>query len=82
MELVMKKDVIAQLKHVAHLGATTACSLRLTKPWHHSKRILVGDSWFGSLRVVTELMKKGLYAVMAIKTGSAGFPRAKINAKI
>ena len=82
MELVMKKEAMAQLKYVAAFGATTACSLRLTEPWHHSKRILVGDSWFGSLRAVTELMKKGIYAVMAVKTGSAGFPKAELNAKI
>jgi hypothetical protein len=25
MESVMKKDVMAQLKHVAHFGATTPC---------------------------------------------------------
>jgi hypothetical protein len=46
------------------------------------RKNLIGDSWFGSIRAVREVMKKGLYAVMLIKTGSASFPKAAINVKI
>lgn len=56
-------------------GAGTACTLRLTLPWHGSSRIVIGDSWFGSLKCCVALLEKGLYSIMNVKTAHAAFPK-------
>ena len=62
--------------------ATTACTLRLTKQWHGTGRVVVGDAWFGSVRIVEELRNRGLYAVMCVKQGCSGYPRAELRASL
>ncbi|NBX97284.1 hypothetical protein EBQ81_00260, partial [bacterium] len=62
--------------------ATTACTLRLTKQWHGTGRVVVGDAWFGSVRTVEELRNRGLYAVMCVKQGCSGYPRAELRASL
>lgn len=67
-----------QKKWVSTLKATTACTLRLTEHWHGKGKVIIGDSWFGSKRTVEELLARGLFAVMCVKTGSAGFPKKEL----
>jgi len=43
---------------------------------------VIGDAWFGSVRTVEELRDKGLYSIMCIKNGSAGYPRALIKGQM
>jgi len=74
-ELVDGADVDKHKKHVERHKATTACTLRLTEHWQSSGRIVVGDAWFGSVRTVEELLGIGLYSIMCVKQGSAGFPK-------
>jgi hypothetical protein len=62
-----------KLLHDAHCGV---------KEWLNIGRIIVADSWFVSVRTVTQLMKHGLYAVVAIKTGCSGFPKPELFAKL
>jgi hypothetical protein len=72
------EEVDAQKEYVAQYKATTACTLRITKPWHGSGRIVIGDAWFGSVRTVEELRDKGLYSVMCVKQGCAGYPKKEL----
>ena len=44
-------------------------------------RIVVADSWFGSVKSAIALMKKGLYANMLVKTAHKGFPRNQLSEK-
>ena len=74
-ELTMKRQRMDLLPYVSELSATCACTPRLVEPWFHSRRIVVGDSWFGSVRTCLELMRKGLFSVFAIKTGHKNFPK-------
>lgn len=39
----------------AKWGATTACTLRLVKPYFGQKKIIVADSWFGSAKCLYAL---------------------------
>ena len=45
-------------------------------------RIVVGDSWFGSLKTCLELWKtNGLYCIMLVKTAHKNFPRKLLREK-
>jgi protocatechuate 3,4-dioxygenase beta subunit len=52
------------------------------KEWLNTSRIIVADSWFGSVRTITQLMKHGLYTFVAIKTDCSEFPKAELLAKL
>lgn len=57
----------------------TAVTLRVTKPYHHRNKILVGDAYFGSLATAAALASKGTWCVMNVKLASAGFPKAQLK---
>lgn len=80
LELAENKEAMAGKEFVQTHKATTACTLRLCMPWFHSNRIVVGDSWFGSVRTTLQLMARGLWCVLAIKGGSAQYPKAELLA--
>ena len=61
--------------HVREYGATTATILHLTEPYHGSGRCVIADSWFGSVKCASELMRQGLYSIMLVKTAHKDFPR-------
>jgi len=63
-------------------GKSTGCTLRLVKPWWNTGRIVLGDSWFGSLKTAISLLTKGLFCILNIKTGHAFFPRTILAANI
>ncbi len=48
-------------------GHTCATTLRLTKPFWKNGDILIGDSWFGSLKTCEELLDVGVYSVLNVK---------------
>jgi hypothetical protein len=77
-----KDNIMSGLEFVAEHKATHGCTLRLVKECFNIGRIIVADSWFGSVRIVTQLMKHGLYAVVAIRTGCNGFPKAELLATL
>lgn len=39
------------------------------------RRVLIADSWFGSVACALELFRKDIFAIMNVKTGSKGFPK-------
>ncbi len=47
----------------------------LSKSYHGTGRIIVGDAAFGSLTTCTELYRRGLYFLGVIKTACSGFPK-------
>ena len=76
MELHEPKEDMANKDYVDEYGATTACSLRLTSYWKGTGRIVIGDSWFGSVKTCSELHKiNGLYSIMLVKTAHKLYPR-------
>ena len=58
-----------------NLGAGCGTTLRLTKAYHASNRVVVGDSWFASLMTAWELYKVGLFFMGIVKTASRFFPK-------
>jgi hypothetical protein len=62
-------------------GHTIAQTLRLTKAWHHSGRMLAADSWFSGVTAVEVLRDFGLYMYGDVKTNSSRYPVAYIQEK-
>ncbi len=58
-----------QAKRYAALGGTTATPLRLVEAagLQGTGRVVIGDSWFASIKVAVELHKLGLYFIGAIR---------------
>ena len=56
--------------------ATTATCLRLTQNWKHTGRVVIADSWFGSVTSAVQLMKvNGLHSIMLVKTAHSIYPK-------
>lgn len=62
-------------------GATTATTLRLCQGAgvFGSNRLVVGDSWFGSLKTAEALAKRGLHFLGVVKTAHSMFPKDKLS---
>ena len=75
MELYEGADRIQDKAFVQQFVATTATTLRLTDPWKGSGRIVVADSWFGSVKMATQHYNiNGLYCIALVKTSHKIIP--------
>ena len=82
MELHEPKEDMADKEYVKEYGATAACCLRITAPWKGSGRIVVGDSWFGSVKTCVQLFNiNGLYSNLIVKTAHKKYPREMLREK-
>ena len=77
LELYEGKDIMPGKDHVCEYGATTAMTLHLTEPYHGSGRCVIADSWFGSVKCASELLRRGLYSIMLVKTAHKYFPNRR-----
>ncbi|CAG5033168.1 unnamed protein product [Parnassius apollo] len=68
LEINESKEAISTKKWQREFGAGTATTLRLTEPWRGSGKVIVGDSWFASVKTAVELFKVGLYFIGLVKT--------------
>ena len=60
---------MAYKEHTDQVGTTNATCLRFTKPWKGTGRIVVGDSWYGSVKSPKELFQKNeLFSTALVKT--------------
>ena len=77
IELYEGKDVMKEKEFTGLLGATAATCLRLTKAWKGTGRVVIGDSWFGSVKSAINLMKiNGVYSILLVKTAHKLYTRA------
>jgi hypothetical protein len=83
IELAEGKDKDALKEYRDAVGATTACTLRLTAPYSGTGRCGVWDAWFQNCNTA-EWVKDvhGLDSIGAIKTGHKGYPKALILEKL
>eukprot|EP00966_Prymnesium_polylepis_P025275 583012-Prymnesium_polylepis.2 len=80
-----KKDKCAEQKRL--LGSSgpwrsVALTLRMVQPFINSGRVLIADSWFGSVPCILALYAVGIFAVMNVKTAHKGFPKEQLLAKL
>lgn len=81
LEINEGKEAMSTKKWQREFGAGTATTLRLTEPWHGSGRVVVGDSWFASVKTAVELFKVGLYFIGLVKTAHSFYPVSEMTAK-
>jgi hypothetical protein len=67
------------LEYVAEWGKSTACTMRVTKPYHGTFRTVIGDSWFGSINTALGLRSLDMYFVGNAKTGHYACPKQYIK---
>ena len=90
LEIQRKKDEMKKLRHHEELGATAACTLRIAEgvtqnkpnemgPTGRAKEIIIGDSWFGSVKAAVALRRAGFECVLQVKTNHALFPKKQIE---
>lgn len=79
LELNEGKNDMSNKKWQRQFDAGTATTLRLTEPWHGSGRIVVGGSWFSSVKTAVELSKCGLFYIGMLKTAHWNFPLKKLT---
>ena len=80
MEICEGKVPMAAKEYSAEWGATTACTLRLFKPWFGSNRVCGADSWFAGVKTLRGMGDNGLHFLGDVKTNSSLFPKAALAA--
>jgi len=80
-----KKEHCAELK--TRLGAqgpwrSVSLTIRMVERFANKGRILIADSWFGSVPCVLELFTLGIYAIMQVKTTHKDYPKDALLGKL
>ena len=81
LELYEGKEPMSTKESVKPFGATTTTTIRLTQPYHGSGRRAIAGSWFSSVKCASQLMKRGFYCIMLVKTAHKDFPRQLLGTK-
>jgi hypothetical protein len=81
LELQRGKEGMREGEYCDTLGATAACTLRLTELAldGNSECGIMGDAWFGSVKAAVALSKKGYKSILQVKTGHGLFPKKFID---
>ena len=72
LELYKGKEPMST-KEFKPFGTTTVTTIRLTQSYHDSEHREIADSWFSSVKCASELIKRGLYCIMLVKTAHKEF---------
>ncbi|GMH34641.1 hypothetical protein BSKO_02502 [Bryopsis sp. KO-2023] len=78
LEVQEGKEEMGKKEFANRYKATVAGTLRLTKHYHGSHRVLIADSWFGSVRSCAALLDHGLYSILNVKMGHSFFPKTDL----
>ena len=83
MKLVKSKGETKKRNYVNKVppdeNARTTAVRELTRPWHRSNRVAVGDSAFASVATAMTMNKLGLGFVGCVKTATKLFPAATLK---
>ena len=85
LEVQMGKDYMKDTEHFEELGATASCSLRASTAVTQRKEdeapveLVLGDSWFGSVKAAVAQAKAGFECIFQIKTNHSLFPKKQIE---
>ena len=79
LELYEGKETMKEKEHVSKYGATCATTLHLTTDFHGTGRIVIADSWFGSVKTAIALKQSELYSIMIVKTPHKRFRREALD---
>ena len=80
IELQEKPENMALKKYYSERKMkTTAVTQRLTEHYHGTKRCVIGDGWFSSVKTAEAMQACGLNFVGIAKNASAGYPKQWIR---
>ncbi|DAZ93699.1 TPA: hypothetical protein N0F65_009250 [Lagenidium giganteum] len=82
LELVEGKERQRQKQYASEFGEGTAVVLRLSQPFQGTRRTVVADSAFASVKTLLQLERRGLYFIGLVKTASVGYPKAALLAMV
>jgi hypothetical protein len=72
------KEPMGKAKYCDNYGKSIALTLRMCENYFTSGKVIIADSWFGSVACAIALRTKGLFAVMNVKTATKNFPKDAI----
>ena len=61
---------------------SVALTLRMTKKFFGTSRVVIADSWFGSVANAIALYTVGLFCIMNVKTAHTNFPKDQIMEEV
>lgn len=81
-EVYEGKEAMAKKEFCNAYPKSIALTLRMLKPFFSTGRVLIADSWFGSVACALALFKFGLFAIMNVKTATRDFPKEELMAVV
>ena len=69
-------------KYCEKYQKSTALTLRLVEPFKGENRIVIADSWFGSVETALALYEHGFYGILNVKTAHRGYPKTELFKEI
>ena len=87
LELQRGREGMRDSEHHRELGATAACTVRLSEVCKQrndlvdddNTLVMKGDSWFGSVKAAANLAQRGIECILQIKTGHSFYPKAFVE---
>jgi hypothetical protein len=76
------KEPMGQARYCDFYGKSIALTLRMCENYFTSGKVVIADSWFGSVACAIALRTKGLFSVMNVKTATKNFPKDAILAEV
>lgn len=74
LELQEGKEAMSAMAENKLHGSGTGSTIRLTKPWHGTSRVVYGDSAFASVRCARQMRAHGLHFIGIVKTSTKEYP--------
>uniref|UniRef100_A0A7S3AX02 PiggyBac transposable element-derived protein domain-containing protein n=1 Tax=Haptolina ericina TaxID=156174 RepID=A0A7S3AX02_9EUKA len=81
-EVYEGKEAMATKEFCNEYGKSIALTLRMCKKFFGTARVLVADSWFGSVACAIALHTKGIFAVMNVKTATTNYPKDELMEEV
>ena len=81
-EVYEGKDVMAMKEYNDEYPKSIALTLRMTENYHNTGRVLIADSWFGSVACAIALFRVGLFCVMNVKTATKNYPKNDLMSEV
>lgn len=81
-EVYEGKEAMSKKEFNDQYPKSVALTLRMVKPFFGTGRVLIADSWFGSVACAIALFAHGIFAVMNVKTATKGYPKEQLMAVV
>jgi hypothetical protein len=81
-EVYEGKVAMEKAEYCDQYGKSVALCLRMTKKFYGQGKVVIADSWFGSVVSAVALYLKGVFCVMNVKTATTNFPKDELMAEV